>query len=374
MKVVDQLLRLLEDDDESAKDILGDVGVPELPEQPPVYDFFFINYGNLVTVEPRNPEAEEWLHDTCPEDAQFYGTGMIVEPRYVVGVVQAMEDDGWRTNVTLERRESLREDDDSVKDILGSEDEDPPTYVVELPVEANLAQHLEQVCAAPDPELSRGQTVFDREVAFPNGYRMVIQVIASENPSEESCWTQGVLFLPDGTEVGTTDSGESFLGEYFVRHGEEEYVCNVVVKPIQEDEDDFKDLEYEPPPKLKGDVYRHDRWKAVRMGDDNFCVSYLTPVAVYKQGEGVFISDRTWSSSTAKHITKWLNHIGFDTGYDNWQQIKRRFNTMPQMELVELFRAKAKQVDWTQRQARTLQTLPPIAGLRSSSDYHVRLA
>jgi hypothetical protein len=54
---------------------------------------------------------------------------------------------------------------------------------------------------------------------------MAIQVIASETPDEEECWTQGVLFNPAGLELGCTDVGESFLGEYQV----DNYVVNVEI-------------------------------------------------------------------------------------------------------------------------------------------------
>ena len=85
-----------------------------------------------------------------------------------------------------------------------------------LEVEPALADELERFCQEPPGDCGRGETLFDREVRFPNGNRMAIQVIASETPDEESCWTQGVVFDPFGNELGCTDVGESFLGEYHV--------------------------------------------------------------------------------------------------------------------------------------------------------------
>ena len=70
----------------------------KIPRPP---DFTFRSEGSVVLITPNHPDADKWLHDTCPEDAQFFGGSMVVEPRYMTGVAIAMADDGWITNVTL---------------------------------------------------------------------------------------------------------------------------------------------------------------------------------------------------------------------------------------------------------------------------------
>ena len=90
-----------------------------------------------------------------------------------------------------------------------------------MTVDPPLADQLERWCEKPPVGpattfLSRGEVVFDEEVHFLDKYFMVVQVIASEEPDEEPCWTQGVLFNEQGRERGFTEPGEEFLGEYQV--------------------------------------------------------------------------------------------------------------------------------------------------------------
>ncbi len=118
-------------------------------------------------------------------------------------------------------------------------------YEATLRVQKETAELMEKWCQEPPMDCGRGEPVFDEEVRFANGNRMAIQVIASENPNEESCWTQGVVFDKKGNELGCTDVGESFLGEYQVwdryKPGvyevedevEDEYVTHVVVDHVQ---------------------------------------------------------------------------------------------------------------------------------------------
>lgn len=100
-------------------------------------------------------------------------------------------------------------------------------YLQTLKVPAETAHELERICKEPDSGVKGDGVEFDQEVVFENGMRMAIQVCASGNPTEESCWTQGVLFDQHGNERGCTDVGESFLGEYCVPDGDDEYVTEV---------------------------------------------------------------------------------------------------------------------------------------------------
>ena len=51
--------------------------------------------GSLVLLRPLTVKAEEWLAETAPDDAQFLGRAMAIEPRFVQGVVDAAENDGF---------------------------------------------------------------------------------------------------------------------------------------------------------------------------------------------------------------------------------------------------------------------------------------
>ncbi len=103
-------------------------------------------------------------------------------------------------------------------------------YQGTLLVDVEEAEELEKFCQSPpgvDNCYGKGRPLFDEEYTFPNGMRVAIQVVPSENPNEESCWTQGVLFSPEGVELSCTDVGESFLGDYHLPNGEDEYLVTV---------------------------------------------------------------------------------------------------------------------------------------------------
>jgi hypothetical protein len=100
-------------------------------------------------------------------------------------------------------------------------------YIGIMVVDDAIAVEMERICEFPDSNVKSKGVEFDEEYCFENGMRMAIQVCPSNTPTEESCWTQGVLFTSDGHEVGCTDVGESFLGEYCVWDEEDEYVVDV---------------------------------------------------------------------------------------------------------------------------------------------------
>jgi hypothetical protein len=101
-------------------------------------------------------------------------------------------------------------------------------YKKTLTVKNDEAEQLEHFCHEAPGSCGRDEPIFDEEVVFDNGKRMAIQVIASTEPDKEPCWTQGVVFDSMGNEMGCTDVGDSFLGEYSVFDGEDEYVVDVV--------------------------------------------------------------------------------------------------------------------------------------------------
>ena len=99
-----------------------------------------------------------------------------------------------------------------------------------MKVNKHVADHLENACKTPLPDVGRNEVLFDVEYVFPNNIRMAIQVITSGEPNEEPAWTQGVLFDENGNELGCTDAGDSFIGEYVVWNQKDEYVVNVEIE------------------------------------------------------------------------------------------------------------------------------------------------
>ena len=50
------------------------------------------NHGSVCLITPVGREAVDWLEQTAPEDAQWWGRrSLVVEPRYVAGVLAAWE-------------------------------------------------------------------------------------------------------------------------------------------------------------------------------------------------------------------------------------------------------------------------------------------
>jgi hypothetical protein len=105
------------------------------------------------------------------------------------------------------------------------------------------------------------------------------------------------------------------------------------------------------------------RWKNVVIGDFQFCISYLTPVAVYDEkfggllSESVRITGRNWGPRTIDHIKRWLDHLGIGRP-DNWKELSNKFQRIPQKELIDLFHEKANQVKWSERELNQLHNIP----------------
>ena len=51
-------------------------------------------HGSIDLLTPLTPEAQAWMNENIPDDAQWFGSGLAVEPRYVPDIVQGMIDDG----------------------------------------------------------------------------------------------------------------------------------------------------------------------------------------------------------------------------------------------------------------------------------------
>jgi hypothetical protein len=148
-----------------------------------------------------------------------------------------------------------------------------------------------------------------------------------------------------------------------------------------EDEETIKDIlggdpnEPPEPSHEEGRVERFDRWANVTIGQRQFCVSYLTPVAMYEPGKGVVITDRYWSNATWRHVVKWLNEIGMGPagGYRRWSEVEPRYPRMPQDELLQRFKELAQHVRWSKRQASAATRVPwnKMPFCKSASDERI---
>lgn len=58
-------------------------------------DFTFENHGSIWLCRPQNDAAREHLEENVSEEAQWFGGALVVEPRYVEGLVGGLRDNGW---------------------------------------------------------------------------------------------------------------------------------------------------------------------------------------------------------------------------------------------------------------------------------------
>lgn len=89
-----------------------------------------------------------------------------------------------------------------------------------------LLNEMDLACQEAYSGQDKKGTRFDREFVFDDGNRMAIQVV---NAMEEPCWTQGVLFDPEGQELGCTDVGDSLSGEFAIELTDSCYT--LIVRP-----------------------------------------------------------------------------------------------------------------------------------------------
>ena len=57
-------------------------------------DVMVTNRGSIVTLTLLTKEAKDWVSENIPDDAQYFGGQLVVEPRYVDNVIAGMEGDG----------------------------------------------------------------------------------------------------------------------------------------------------------------------------------------------------------------------------------------------------------------------------------------
>lgn len=154
-----------------------------------------------------------------------------------------------------------------------------------------------------------------------------------------------------------------------------------VQQEAEDDDETIKDIlgvDYlEPPPPesaLRGEVDRFDRWADITIGNNSFCISYLTPVAARLTGQGLVITDKDWSNTTTRHIKKWLEYTGNvpDATERKWAELKRQLTRVPQQDLIDMFKRESVKVMWTKQQANKATTFrPPKFGLKGGTEDRV---
>lgn len=57
-------------------------------------DFIFSDHGSVTILLPRTEAAKSWVAEHIPDDAQTFGSGIVIEPRYVGAILEGLVDDG----------------------------------------------------------------------------------------------------------------------------------------------------------------------------------------------------------------------------------------------------------------------------------------
>jgi hypothetical protein len=57
-------------------------------------DFAVENHGSLFLLYPITPAAFYWIADCLPADAQKWGEAVVIEHRFIEGIVAGIKDDG----------------------------------------------------------------------------------------------------------------------------------------------------------------------------------------------------------------------------------------------------------------------------------------
>lgn len=60
------------------------------------HDLAVEHHGSVCLIRPYTQEGDAWLQRTAPDDAQFMGKAMAVEPRYIQGVIEAARAAGMK--------------------------------------------------------------------------------------------------------------------------------------------------------------------------------------------------------------------------------------------------------------------------------------
>ena len=57
-------------------------------------DVHIVHHHSIVLFHLNTPEAAQWVEKNVAGEAQFFGTALVVEPRYVAALIHGMREDG----------------------------------------------------------------------------------------------------------------------------------------------------------------------------------------------------------------------------------------------------------------------------------------
>jgi len=57
-------------------------------------DFEIQNEGSIFLLRPLTPEAQNWIDENISDDAQWFGSAVAVEHRYIFDIIDGIQDAG----------------------------------------------------------------------------------------------------------------------------------------------------------------------------------------------------------------------------------------------------------------------------------------
>ena len=60
----------------------------------PTADFEVENHQSIFLLRPLTPAAESWIQECLPPDCTYFGSAVVVEPRFIADIVHGIQNDG----------------------------------------------------------------------------------------------------------------------------------------------------------------------------------------------------------------------------------------------------------------------------------------
>ena len=104
------------------------------------------------------------------------------------------------------------------------------TYIENVNIEKEILLKLNEYMTGEDnqyPEIADkdGYPLYDKEIKFPDGNRMSIQVIPTENGT---AYAQAMLFNPEGEQLGYTVPWFELDGKWNIEYNGNTYITDVI--------------------------------------------------------------------------------------------------------------------------------------------------
>lgn len=62
-------------------------------------DFTIHDHGSIMLLQPLTEAGQEWANEHLPDDVMTFGTGIVVEPRYMARIVEGIVNDGLEISI-----------------------------------------------------------------------------------------------------------------------------------------------------------------------------------------------------------------------------------------------------------------------------------